>query len=148
VNIVCNGVPAHCCSDELFEGDVPYLETVVYGRSSCHQTAQLRTVPDADGPFLLFVAMQIAFGCFYQGIRKLLFRRRLQRPRLLRAFLLLLLLPLLQMLLLLLLPPSTAGASAVGADVATRLHLEAQDMSLIPLGIHQIVNIPRIVDVE
>jgi hypothetical protein len=58
-----------------------------------------------DEPFLLFALIPIAFGCFCQGMPKLLFRRRLRvSPLRLR------LLPLLQMLLLwpllgLLVPP-------------------------------------------
>jgi hypothetical protein len=42
--------------------------------------AQLRTVPRcSDRPFLVRVPIPIAFGCCYQGIPKLPFRRRLRR---------------------------------------------------------------------
>jgi 4-amino-4-deoxy-L-arabinose transferase-like glycosyltransferase len=87
------------------------LKRIVYGREfvPSKRLAQSRTVPRFwDEPFLLFVPMQTAFGCFYQGIRKWLFRQRLRRPRQ-RASL--------RLLLLLLLSPSAAGAFAV-ANIA------------------------------
>jgi hypothetical protein len=69
------------------------------GRASMQskKVAQWRTVPRFwDKRFLTLEPMQIAFGCFYQGIWKLPFRRRLRlRPRRLRASLRLLLLSLL-----------------------------------------------------
>jgi hypothetical protein len=56
------------------------------------QHAQLRTVSRCwDGPFLRLVPMQISFGCFYQGMLKLRFRREPRRSRRLRTSLRLLL---------------------------------------------------------
>jgi hypothetical protein len=50
------------------------------GRASMpsRKPARFRTVPRFwDEPFELYEPIPIAFGCFYQGIRKLPFRRRL-----------------------------------------------------------------------
>jgi hypothetical protein len=63
--------------------------------------AQLRTVPRyREERFCQLVPMQIAFGCFYQAMPKLLFRREPRRRRLRTSLRLLLPLFLLQMLLL------------------------------------------------
>jgi hypothetical protein len=95
----------HHGEHELYRKSVvPYLMTNRFRprvRAS-KKVAQFRTVPRCwDERFLLLVLMQIAFGCFYQGMPKLPFLRPLRRPLWLRS---LQLLPLLQMLLLLLLP--------------------------------------------
>jgi hypothetical protein len=52
----------------------------------CKELSRLRTVPRYwDEHFLLYEPMQIASGCCYQGMPKLLFRRRLRRPHWLRT---------------------------------------------------------------
>jgi hypothetical protein len=62
---------------------------------------RLHTVPRCWGErFLLYEPIPIAFGCFYQGMPKLPFRRPLRRPLRLRVFQRLLIRPLLKMLLL------------------------------------------------
>jgi hypothetical protein len=65
-------------SDHARESVIPYLET---NRLRSRVRAIQKNTPDCvpcqgscwDAPFLLLVLMQIAFGCFYQEMPKLLF---------------------------------------------------------------------------
>jgi hypothetical protein len=92
VNTSIHTIPLldHYTEHELFRASViPYLET---NRLRPRLRAIQKTRPIAyrvkvvDGPFLLYAPMQTLFGCFYQGMPKLPFRRRLRRPRRLRPF--------------------------------------------------------------
>jgi hypothetical protein len=87
--------------------------------------ARIRTVPWCwVEHFHLLVLMQTAFGCFYQGMPKLLFRRELRSSRRLRTCLrrlmplLLLQLLLLQMLMSALTTTVTGSVPAAAAPAA------------------------------
>jgi Tfp pilus assembly protein PilN len=71
--------------------------------------------------------MQIAFGCFYQGMPKLPFRRRRRQPRRLRIFLRLLSLPQLQMAAVAAAVIATRAASTTGASDAGSVACPAVD---------------------
>jgi hypothetical protein len=105
VNTLIHTIYLDSCHSEheLCRGSViPYLET---NRLRPRVRAIQKACPIAYrakvlGRALLLVPMQIAFGCSYQGIRKLPFCREARRPRRLRTSLHRLLLPLLLLLLL------------------------------------------------
>jgi hypothetical protein len=73
----------HCLTQTSVyrESIVPYLETNRFRPRLLAKLSRRRTAPRCwDERFLQLVVTQIAFGCFYQGMPELPFRRRLRRP--------------------------------------------------------------------